>query len=209
MLFLLSRTLTRTISFLFFTITKSKKFTIHILALLFLPGTAVHELAHAITAGILGVPVGKIEFVPVVEGDKVKLGSVQVGKTDFFRRFLIGSAPFFIGTTIILSILYFTAQNKLFDNYLMTIIIGYIVFEIGNTMFSSRKDMEGALELFITILIITVIFYFLGVRLPAVNPEVFFDQPLIINIFQYGCLFLLVPIVLDMLLIGLLKVIQR
>jgi len=209
LLFLLSRTLTRALSYLLYHITKSKKITIYILSLLFFPGTVIHELAHAITASILAVPVGRIEFVPVIEGDSVKLGSVQVAKTDFFRRFLIGSAPFFIGTTIVLSILYFTAQQKLFDNYLIIVLIGYVVFEIGNTMFSSKKDMEGAIELLITVSLITLILYFLGVRLPAINPDLFFTQPLVKSILHNGCIFLAVPIGLDLFIIMFLTFLKR
>lgn len=207
-LFFLSRTVTRSLSFLLYRLTRSKKITIHLLAFLFFPGTAVHELAHAITAGVLGVRVGTIEFVPVIEGDHVKLGSVQVAQTDFFRRFLIGAAPFFWGTAIILGLLYFMVSNDLLHNALMILFVGYIVFEIGNTMFSSRKDMEGALELFITLTCLIIIFYFLGVRLPAINPTALFERPLLMSMLTSGSIYLAVPILLDLLFIGLLKLLK-
>lgn len=183
--------------------------TIHILAWLFFPGTVIHELAHAIMAGVLGVRVGTMEFVPTIEGEHVKLGSVQIAHTDFFRRFLIGTAPFFAGTSILLGMLYYGAQNNLFSNPWIVLGIGYVVFEIGNTMFSSRKDMEGALELFITILVLTIIFYFLGIRLPAFNPDIIFENAVVRDMLQKGTLFLLVPIVLDLAVIGLLKIRKR
>lgn len=208
-LFLLSRTLTRSLSYLLYHLTRSEHMTIQIMAFLFFPGTAVHELAHAVMAGVLGVPVGHMEFMPKIEGNRVKLGSVQVAHTDFFRRFLIGAAPFFTGTLILLGILYFAAQNNLFENYLIVLLIGYVVFEIGNTMFSSKKDMEGALELFGTIIVITIILYFLGVRLPAIDPNAFFNQPLVQEILQKGCLFLAVPIAIDIAVITILKLIKR
>ena len=181
----------------------------HTLAWLFFPGTLIHELSHAIMAGVLGVRVGTMEFMPVIEGDSVKLGSVQVAQTDFFRRFLIGAAPFFFGTSILLGVLYYASQNNLFNNIWIVILIGYVVFEIGNTMFSSKKDMEGALELFGTIIAITIIFYFFGVRLPAVNPDVIFENAIVKDVLQKGSLFLLVPIALDVIVIGLLKVLRR
>lgn len=179
------------------------------MAWLFFPGTMIHELAHAIVAGVLGVRVGTMEFVPTIEGNRVKLGSVQVAQTDFVRRFLIGAAPFFVGTTILLLILFYTSQNNLFENPWMVLFIGYVVFEIGNTMFSSKKDMEGAVELLITVAVFVIIFYFLGVRLPDVNPDIFFENPIVKEVLEKGSLFLLIPIVIDILIIGALKVIKR
>jgi hypothetical protein len=208
-LFLLSSTLTRSVSYLLFHLTRSKKVTIHILAWLFFPGTVIHELAHAIMAGVLGVRVGTMEFVPTIDGDKVKLGSVQIAHTDFFRRFLVGAAPFFVGTSILLGVLYYASQNNLFNNIWIVLSIGYVVFEIGNTMFSSKKDMEGALELLITIIVLTIIFYFLGVRLPAFNPDIIFENAIIKEALQKGSLFLLVPITIDIIVIGLLKTLKR
>ncbi len=208
-LFLLSRQVTRNLSYLLYFLTRSKKVTIHIMAFLFFPGTVIHELSHAIMAGLLGVRVGTMEFIPVIEGERVKLGSVQVAQTDFVRRFFIGAAPFFTGTLLILGLLYYAASNQLFGNIWITLLIGYAVFEIGNTMFSSKKDMEGALELLITIVVVTVIIYLLGVRLPAMNLENFFMNQLVQDILQKGAIFLLFPIILDLAVIGLLQVFKR
>lgn len=204
-LFLLSRSLTKTLSYFFYRVTKNRTFTISALAFLFFPGTVIHELSHALSAGLLGVPVGTMEFVPKIEGPNVKLGSVQIAQTDPIRRFFIGAAPFIFGTAILLGILFFFVKNHLFTNYYITILVGYAVFEIGNTMFSSKKDMEGALELFITLIVIVIILYLLGIRLPAFNPNEFFSQPLVQGIFQRGSLFLLAPLVLDAIVILLFR----
>ncbi|MBI3342297.1 hypothetical protein HY024_04195 [Candidatus Curtissbacteria bacterium] len=51
------------------------------------------------------------------------------------------------------------------------VIFYYIVFQVGNGMFSSRRDMEGALELGVAVLILIIVLYFLGIRLP--NPSTF------------------------------------
>ena len=203
-LFLLSRKLTRTISLTVYRMTHSKKATIYTIAFLFFPGTLIHELAHAITAGVLGVRVGHMEFFPQIEGEKVKLGSVQVGQTDPIRRFLIGAAPFFVGTSLLLAVLYYAAQNDLFSNYWAVAIIGYVVFEIGNTMFSSSKDMEGALEFLGVVVIIAIILFGIGLRLPDIRPEVIFGNPMVETVFKQGSLFLLAPLVLDLIVILLL-----
>ena len=200
-LFLLSRNLTRVLSNFFYHLSRSKHFTIMATAILFFPGTVLHELSHALMAGLLGVHVGEMEFVPRADGEHVKLGSVQIGHTDPFRRFFIGAAPFIVGTLILLGILFYTVQNHFFGSYLLVILVGYLVFEIGNTMFSSKKDMEGALELFGTIITLIIVFYLLGLRLPAMNPNSIFDQPLIQEVFRQGSLFLLVPLAIDAVII--------
>src|SRR5471030_284135 len=105
-LFLLSQRLTRSLSFFFYKVTKSKKITILLLALLFLPGTFIHELAHYLMAIILFVHAEGLELIPKIQEHDVKLGSVQIERTDPFRRLLIGMAPFLFGTSILLSLLY-------------------------------------------------------------------------------------------------------
>ncbi|HKC14513.1 MAG TPA: hypothetical protein VKC89_00935, partial [Patescibacteria group bacterium] len=70
-LFILSRTLTRKLSFL----------PINLTSFLFLPGVIVHELSHYLLASLLFVPVGDIEFMPQRREGELKLGSVSIGQT--------------------------------------------------------------------------------------------------------------------------------
>lgn len=204
-LFLLSRDISRVLFIFFYKISKNKTFAISALAFIFFPGTLIHELSHALFAVLLRVHVGTMEFNPKVEGDSVKLGSVQIAQTDPIRRFLIGAAPFFLGTVILLSILLYATQNHYFDNTILSVVIGYIVFEIGNTMFSSRKDMEGALELFGSIIFLLLVFYLLGIRLPAFNPNSILSQPVISKMLRYGSLYLLVPLGIDIIVLLLFR----
>jgi hypothetical protein len=208
-LFLLSKKLTRLLSVYFYHITRSKKATIFYLALLFFPGTFIHELSHYLMAIFMNVRVGDMEFFPEVQEHGVKLGSVSIAKTDPFRRLLIGMAPFLFGTGIILALLYFGSLYDLFSAYWFILLTGYAVFEIGNTMFSSRKDMEGALELLIVLFLLTIILYFAGLRLPAFDPTIVFGQPLLVKIFEKGSYFLLVPLALDLVVIILLSFFRR
>src|ERR1035437_2432032 len=90
-LFLLSRSISKTLS---------KFMSINFLSFLFLPGIIVHELSHILVAAILFVPVGSMEFAPKRHGNAVKLGSVEIAKTDPIRRSIIGCAPFFMGLLI-------------------------------------------------------------------------------------------------------------
>src|SRR4051812_17870011 len=93
LLFILSRFLSRSLSLLFYHGTKSEKWAVWLLAIVFLPGTIIHELAHFLTAALLLVHVGDVEFMPKVHGSSVKLGSVAIGHTDIIRRAVIGFAP--------------------------------------------------------------------------------------------------------------------
>ncbi|HUQ84708.1 MAG TPA: hypothetical protein VM077_00135 [Candidatus Limnocylindrales bacterium] len=205
-LFLLSKTLTNSLFGLFHRITRSKKISIYLLSILFLPGTVVHEMAHAIMASLLHVHVGKMEFMPKLTGNNLKLGSVEVGVSDPFRRTLIGINPFLIGTISILGILFLGVRNQLFTNQLYVIISGYIVFEVSNTMFSSKKDLEGALGVTIAIITIVVILYFVGFRIPALNPNHLFSNSLIEQTFQKASLFMLAPLCIDLILLIIIKI---
>jgi hypothetical protein len=204
-LFFLSKLVTRRLSSLIYKLTKSQKATIYSMAFLFFPGTVIHELSHFLMAGLLFVPVGHIELWPKLEGEHIKLGSVAIAETDIFRRFFIGAAPFFLGTSLLLGLLFFAAQNNLFANKLYILLLGYAVFEIGNTMFSSQKDMEGAVELLAATAFFATIFYFLGVRLPAISFEGFFANPIVLQTLHQGSIFLLVPLGIDILLLVILK----
>ena len=163
-LFLLSRAMSKNLS---------RFMSINLLSFLFLPGVIVHELSHLLVAAILLVPVGEVEFSPKKNGDGIKLGSVQIGKTDPIRRCLIGFAPIFMGIVLVVGLAYFFSLNIHFFQsinfylFLAAILaLIYFLFAVSNTMFSSPRDMEGAVEILITLFIIFVIVYILGFRPP-------------------------------------------
>ena len=211
LLFYLSSLLTKSLSFFFFRLTKNKTLTIQLLALIFLPGVIVHELAHLIVAGVLFVRTGEIEFLPKLrdspsgEGE-LKLGSVEIAKTDPVRRAVIGFAPIFAGLTIIVTTFYYlgTDSSIASDFWKMAIIV-YVFFQIGNTMFSSKKDLEGTLELLLTIGVVMALFYIIGVRLDFsfVQSFGFFDLE---GFLRKLNLFLLAPIAIDIFIILILRI---
>jgi hypothetical protein len=207
-LFLLSKSLTNNLFNLFYRLTKSKRISIYLMSLLFLPGTVIHELSHMFMAVILQVPVGNMELMPKLVGQDLRMGSVQIAKSDPIRRALIGMAPFLFGTAIIFGMFFYITKNNLFDNRLIVIMLAYFVFEIGNTMFSSRKDMEGALELLLVFLILFVVLYLVGFRLPSLNPNVLFSNKIIIQTFKTGSLYMAGPVMIDLALIALLKLLR-
>ncbi|OGE30597.1 hypothetical protein A2631_03510 [Candidatus Daviesbacteria bacterium RIFCSPHIGHO2_01_FULL_44_29] len=166
-LFLLSRGITTSLSAIFYKLSHNQIFTINALALLFLPGTVVHELSHIFMAGMLMVHVGEMEFMPQVTADGVKLGSAEIGLTDPFRRALIGVAPLIFGTSLILAILWFFSS---YQNIYLQVLTLFMIFQIGNTMFSSKKDLEGLLALCLTLGIFGLlgfgVIYFLHLSIP-------------------------------------------
>jgi hypothetical protein len=204
-LFLFSRMLQRGLSLFIFQITKSMKWTISILAFIFLPGTFIHELAHFLMAYLLFVPVGKMEFLPKQEGESVKLGSVSIGRCDPFRRLFIGVAPFLAGTTLIILTLFVAEKESLWGMNYAVVIILYILFEVGNSMFSSKKDLEGAIAVIVLVLLTIILLYFFGIKINFTDlQKVLTNQT--IHVFYQGTIYLLFPLGLDLGLITLLSI---
>ena len=201
-LFFLSRILTRELSYLFYRVFRSRKVSIWLISILFLPGTIIHEFSHALMAKLLFVYVGKMELMPQLNGESLKLGSVEIGKTDIVRNFLIGIAPFISGTIILLILLYSAYANNIFGINIFTLLILLLTFMISNTMYSSKKDMEGAIEFFLLIVAPIIVLYLLGVRFPI--PQINLE-----SYFRMGSIFLAVPLVLDIAFISISKIFLR
>lgn len=189
--------------------TGNQTITIYFLSFLFLPGVIIHEFSHLLTASLLFVPVGEIEFIPKVSGSGVKLGSVKIGKTDFLRRAVIGFAPILVGAGIMIGFLYyFTPAILNFPkiSFLETILILYVVFQLGNTMFSSRKDVEGALELLILIGLILITLYFSHIKVFSFLTQII-SNPKVATFFQNIDFLFAIPLIINFIFILLLKII--
>jgi len=207
-LFFLSRSLTSHLSFLLRAIFRSQRVTIILMAFIFLPGTIIHEFAHAIMAKLLFVYVGKMELMPQLHEDTLKLGSVEVGKTDIIRNFLIGIAPFIVGTSLLLLVLWYAFTNNIFGFNFFSFLVLCFTFIVANTMYSSRKDMEGAVEFFLLVIAPIIFLYFIGVRIPGISFETLRGSG-IENYFKMGSIFLAVPLLLDISFILFAKVLLR
>ena|SRR3990167_3924038 len=209
-LFLSSRMLTRTLSLFFYRATKSQTATVYLLSFLFLPGVIVHELAHLLTANLLFVHTGEVEFMPQIRGNSVKLGSVAIGNTDPIRRAIIGFAPVLFGMTLLLLSLFafFQGMFDVFPKAVGYLIILYILFELGNTMFSSSKDVEGTIELLVVLTIIFLALFIIGVRIPDYVINTAFSKDAI-AMYRLICLFLLLPLGVNGVSILALRVLTR
>ncbi len=164
-LFLVSRLFTSELGQFFVRKTKNPTLTIHLLAIVFFPGVLIHELGHFLMASILFVHTGEIEFLPKVQEDGIKLGSVAIGRTDPIRRLLIGVAPVVSGIGLLFLASYYLVP--LWPISWKTLVFCYVLFEIGNTMFSSKKDLEGALGFLLLLIFIGICLFVLGARIPS------------------------------------------
>ena len=200
--FLLSRSMSKNLSGFM---------SVNLLFFIFLPGIIIHEFSHLLVAVMLFVPVGNMEFAPKRNGNTVKLGSVEIGRADPIRRSLIGLAPVLAGLTVVCTVVYFFSSNILFFQdkgfyfcIAFVLVLAYFLFAISNTMFSSSKDMEGTAEILITLLIL-----FAGVNILGFHPSLsildkIFNKELV-AVVQESTLFLLVPIIVDLLILGIIK----
>lgn len=210
LLFFLSQLVSRNLALLLYRLTRSQSVSIHLLSFLFLPGVVIHELSHLLVANILFVQTGEIEFFPKLHGSSLKLGSVEVAQTDPIRRAIIGFAPVLVGTTLLLLSLF--AFSNGFGSTIslgvrLTVLL-FVVFEIGNTMFSSRKDVEGTLELLLVLAVFAVVAFVLGVRIPSQWIQFFSEESVIKTLWQID-LFLCVPLFMNLFLIAALKLLLK
>lgn len=200
LLFLLSRKLTQSLS----TVVPYQ-----LLAVIFFPGVVIHELSHFLAAGVLFVPVSDMEFMPKKQEGRLKLGSVSIGKTDPFRRAVIGVAPVIAGLAFLFGMASVISQNSL----MVQIVLLYFVFAIANTMFSSPKDMEGFLEVVLFLAFAAMVVYIFTVISGVKLAVSLIEQISLIG--QIGSRFTPLAAVLggvvgiDVVIIGLMKSIKR
>lgn len=166
-----------------------------IFVILFLPGTFIHELSHYLMAKLLFVPVGKLTVTPKYQNKELILGSVAIAKKDILRRLVIGAAPIIFGAAILLGLIYASIVYKLYLDYWLAGLMAYVVFVIGNTMFSSKQDMEGAWRLMLVIASLIIIFSLLGVRIEVDTSSGVYEN--IERTVKLACAYLMVPIVID------------
>jgi hypothetical protein len=155
-----------------------------------LPGVLVHELSHWLVAKVLGVRVGKLSFGPVRKGrsSKVSLGSIRVGKVDPVRASLIGMAPLFGASIVILLIgtlvldvgdLVEATSGQGMEGFLSGLeqmlqvpdfwLWLYLIFAVSNAMLPSESDMDSVRPVLIFLGIAALVLLIVG-GVPAV-PE--------------------------------------
>lgn len=177
-LYLLSNRLIRSLNSLFLLIFRARSVTISLVTLILFPGTVIHELSHLFTAEVLGVRTGKLTLHPTgIESKHFQAGSVEVEKTDPFRRYIIGLAPSIVGIPALTGLSFWAqrllpeVQASIAAGTLFTapttwylVIAAYLIFVISNTMFSSKQDLKDFFPFAATIVIILGLAWTAGIR---------------------------------------------
>lgn len=206
-LFITSRFLFKSIYVLLYGALRSQKLSIVCLSLFFFPGVFVHEFSHMLVAELLQVKTHGIEFIPELSNGSLKMGSVRVSNSDIFRRLLIGVAPLLVGSAIlVVSLWILTSTFSYGDIFASPLSIGisvlglFIVFVVSNTMFSSKKDIEGLFEFLIIVAIIIPALYFAGIKIPQLVISLISQQS-IVSVIQKIDIFLGIPVALNLLVV--------
>jgi len=142
-----------------------RKTVIIILAILYEPGTIIHELSHYFVALLLNMHPQEVSIFPQILGNKIRLGHViySKDKSDFIRPILVGIAPLFGGLAVLLLIVY----SKMFPGTQawQTLLFGYLILTITANMFSSSQDLVDIIYILPVIIGIFLIIYLFHITL--------------------------------------------
>src|SRR5438132_14094702 len=101
-----------------------ERLVMHLLAILFLPGTFIHEFSHYLMCVILRVKVFGMSLFPKPLGNNViKMGGLEHARTNFLFDLLIGAGPFIFGNIILFSLLLFFTSHNPFGLNWMTFLV--------------------------------------------------------------------------------------
>jgi len=176
-----------------------------VVSFVFLPGTFIHELCHALTAVLLGSAVRSFSVWPRVEGDSIKMGYAEVEVLDIFRNSLIGIAPLLFGSMI----LYYLSSIFLTVSLVYKFVLLYLIFQISNSMFLSPADVkEVRILLFLTLFLIVTVyiinFYFYKISFIPQDPTFLLNNWYLTNLKLIN-IFMLFPLLLNSFLLLLAK----
>jgi hypothetical protein len=202
-LYLLSRLFIQKLFIVLLRLTRNREKAAVLLGWLFLPGTFIHEVSHLLMALLLIVPVGKINLLTEIEGKEIHLGSVQIGKCDFFRGTLIGLAPLIFGTGLIISAISFALSKGFVGNSWFIAGFIFLIFELTHTMFSSNSDLKSVVELSVFVLLISFLLLYFKIFTPFIF---IYDKAMQFSgTFDKMTFFLLTPVGLELLFLTIFR----
>jgi hypothetical protein len=199
-LFIFSRNLTKQISSFVYKKTKNKTITLWVVALMFFPGTFLHEVSHLVMAQILGLPTGRVRLIPYFEDNRLVLGSIPIAHVSQWKTTLTGVAPFITGSFLLAGILYMGTSTQSLSP-LAYLGLGYSIFVLINTLFPSNADLKGAWKIGVIIVAFAIAGIVLGVKVPTIPEKIEIMLELLTKM-------AIIPIVLDGVLLALIKILK-
>jgi hypothetical protein len=151
-------------------------------SIVFLPGTVIHEMSHFLFAMVTGARTGKIEIFPRFleedwekeeENTGVILGSVQTQKLNLVQGFLVGTAPFVVGITLLIWLAAMIQVSFNESSIYLLLFQGYLFFTVSNSFFPSWTDIKQVIPLVVVILVAGILFWLIGIKvILSPNPQV-------------------------------------
>ena len=182
---------------------------IWLVALLYLPGTILHELSHYFFALLLAMHPEEVSILPHIERNHIQLGHVLYRKhrSDFIRPIIVGIAPFFGAIAAL-----WTLQSfHLFPGsvWWQTALFGYLILAITANMFSSKQDLIDLVYVVPIFLVAGLVLYLFPVQINArfaatcISALQSFVQtlqvPLLFSLSVHGILIVIIKIILSFL----------
>jgi hypothetical protein len=163
----LERALHREIQVVFLILTRRADIAMIIFSVIFFPGVFLHELSHFLMAKLLMIKTGKVSLIPESMPDgRLRLGYVEVTKSDILRDSLVGMAPLIVGGLFVsyaaiykLNLLplwdaFRQAEFSLFWSAFASLpsqpdftLWFYLTFAVSSTMLPSESDRNAWLPL--------------------------------------------------------------
>jgi hypothetical protein len=163
-------------------LTGDADFAFLLYSIMLLPGTFVHESAHWVAAKFLDVRTRRFSLMPArMPRGLLRLGFVEIERTDTLREALIGVAPLLAGSALVLVIAAYNLPTHPFQRSVsqeLTLLLNdlpraltadyfwlwlYLVFSISNGMLPSQSDRQAWTPVLIWLGIISVLAYALGI----------------------------------------------
>ncbi len=158
-------------------------------SLLLFPGTVVHESSHYLAAHLLDVRVRKFSLIPAKQPrGLMRLGFVEIDRTDTLREALIGLAPLVAGTLVVLLLLprelpVISGAGSLTEQLASLIVelpraltapdfwlLLYLIFAVSNGMLPSESDRQAWKPVLIWLALLGALLYLSGVITTIPDP---------------------------------------
>ena len=203
-IYFVTRQLINQFFYFFRRVFRNDKTVFAMIAVIFLPGTVIHEFSHMVAALLLLLRVYEIKIFPEWEKNYIKLGRVLYSKADVLRGILVGIAPVFGATLFFWWIVIF----KIFPstNLWLNILMIYLIFSISSSMFSSKQDLIDLIYIIPLMVIAGLIIYVFGID---VRLEQFTFLRSTLGFFGEVNLLLLISAGIDTSLLIVLKLLNR